>query len=87
MIDVWYFGLDPRAQVPPLRLLPMHSAEWLAGRSPAEAVRGKCVAISTTLLFGSYTKNSAPSRAAVEFFQGQQPVERTMTFFIYDFRR
>ena len=65
----------------------MHSAEWLAGRSPAEAVRGKCVAVSTTLLFGAYTKNSAPSRAAVEFFHGQQPVGRTMTFFIYDFRR
>ena len=72
VIDVWYFGLDARAQVPPLRLLPMHSVEWLAGRSPAEAVRGKCVAVSTTLLFGSYTKNSAPSRAAVELFHAQR---------------
>jgi len=85
-IDVWYFGVDPRAQLPPFRLLPLHSDEWLGGRSPALAVRGKYVAVSTTLLHGAYAKGSASGREAVAFFLAQQPTARTTTFFIYDFR-
>ncbi|MEO5720377.1 MAG: hypothetical protein ABIR71_02775 [Chthoniobacterales bacterium] len=85
-IDVWYFGLDPRAQLPPFRGLPFHANEWLPGEAPAEIVRGKCVAVSTTLLFGSYLQKSERGRAAMEFFRAREPVGRTMTFLIYDFR-
>lgn len=85
-IHVWYFGQDPRAQILPLRDLPLTSNEWLGGRSPAEAVRGKCVAVGTTLLHGGYARGSEAGRAAVAFFHAHQPVDRTTTFFIYDFR-
>lgn len=85
-IDVWYFGLDPRAKLPPFRALPLHSDEWLGGQSVALAVRGKCVAVSMTLLYGAYGRGSKPGRQAVAFFLAQQPAARTTTFFIYDFR-
>lgn len=86
-LDVWYFGLDPRAQVPPFRLLPMHSSEWLGGRSPTQATSDKVVAVSTTLLFGALVNVAAPGRDALAFFRAQEPIGRTSTFFIYDFRR
>jgi hypothetical protein len=85
-IDLWYFGTDPRASLPPFRALPLHLNEWLPGQSPGEIVRGKCVAVSTTLLYGAYAKKSERGRAAVEFFLAQPPTARTTTFFIYDFR-
>lgn len=86
-VDVWYFGTDPRVHLPPLRELPLHSAEWLGGRAPAEIVRGKCIAVSTTLLFGAYADPSESGRAALQIFRRQQPVSRTTTFWIYDFRQ
>ena len=86
-IDVWYFGVDPRAQVPPFRLLPMHSREWLGDRSPALAAEDKIVAVGTTLLFGAYVNRSEPGRSAVAFFLAQEPIDRTSTFFLYDLRR
>jgi len=85
-IDVWYFGVDPRAQAPPFRLLPMHTSEWVGGRSPALATNDKVVAVSTTLLFGAYAKAAEPGRDAVAFFLAHEPMDRTSTFFIYDFR-
>lgn len=86
-IDVWYFGLDPRVVRAPFRPLLLHSAEWLRGQSLAEVVRGRCVAVSTTLLYGAYAKGTAPGREAVAFFLARQPVDRTTTFFVYDFRQ
>ena len=85
-IDVWYFGVDPRAQAPPFRLLPMHASEWVDGRSPAQITSHKLVAVGTTLLSGAYVKKAEPGRQAVEFFLAHQPIGRTSTFFIYDFR-
>ena len=75
-IDLWYFGTDPRASLPPFRDLPLHNNEWLPGQSPREIVRGKCVAVSTTLLYGAYAKRTERGRAAVEFFLAQ-PVHRS----------
>ena len=85
-IDVWYFGRDPRAKLPPFRLLPMHDGDWVAGRSPAVATHGKVVAVGTTLLFGAYVNRKDPGRAAVAWFHAHEPIGRTRTFFVYDFR-
>jgi hypothetical protein len=84
-IDVWYFGRDPRAKLPPFRLLPMHDADWVAGRSPAVTTSGKVVAVGTTLLFGAYMRKD-PGRAAVDWFHAHEPIGRTRTFLVYDFR-
>lgn len=85
-IGVWYFGTDPRMHQPPLRHMPFHANEWLQGRSPADAAAGSCIAVSTTVLHGAYVSASDAGRAAVTFFKAQQPVGRTTTYFIYDFR-
>lgn len=80
---VWYFGTDPSVNEPPLRELPLHR---IVDQNLGEATAGKLVAVSTTLLYGAYT--IAPGRAhdAAAFFQNLHPIDRTMTFLIYDFR-
>ena len=85
-IDVWYFGTDPRVDAPPLRVLPLHSAEFLAGRTVAAAVEDRIVAVSTTLLHGAAVRRWEPGRTATELFRAASPADRTTTFFIYDFR-
>ena len=67
--------------------MPMHTREWLGDRSPALAADDKIVAVGTTLFFGAYVKRAEPGRGAVAFFLAQEPIDRTSTFFIYDFRR
>lgn len=81
-LAVWYFGTDPAAQRPPLRLLPLHTMAITNGDDVIAAVDGGRLAVSTTLLYGT-TLNDA-HRAAAAFLRSRQPVARTMTFFIYD---
>jgi hypothetical protein len=81
-MNVWYFGTDPSVHVAPLRELPLHR---LPNERPTEAVNGKLVAVSTTLLYGAYTRDPV-AREAVALFRSHQPIGRTMTFMIYDFR-
>jgi hypothetical protein len=81
-MNVWYFGTDPSVHVASLRELPLHR---VTNQAVAEAVKGKLVAVSTTLLYGTYT-GELPSREAVAFFRSHWPISRTMTFLIYDFR-
>jgi hypothetical protein len=64
----------------------MHSSAWVDGRSPALVTNGRLVAVGTTLLFGAYLKRAEPGREAVAFFLAEEPIGRTRTFFIYDFR-
>ena len=82
-VEVWYFGADPSVNVPPLRELPLHGIE---DAKVAELVEGKVVAVSTTLLYGTFRKGSESLHAAAAFFRARQPTDRTTTFFIYDFR-
>ena len=82
-LNVWYFGSDPSVRVAPLKELPLH---LLNEQDLVEAVNGKVVAVSLTLLYGSYT-NDVSARNAVALFRSRQPIDRTMTFFIYDFRQ
>jgi len=81
-LNVWYFGTDPSVHLPPLKELPLHRPET---GNVGDAVKDKIVAVSTTLLYGSYTSRP-PARDAVAFFRSRQPFDRTMTFLIYDFR-
>lgn len=83
-LDLWYFGTDPEVARLPLRLLPLHSLSVATGEEVAEQLRGRHLAVSTTLLYGSYV-TSGPGRAAAQFLRTQRPVARTTTFLIYDF--
>jgi hypothetical protein len=82
-IDVWYFGTDPTVDAEPLRALPLHQ---IAPEDLRETLEGKVVAVSTTLLFGTYSSGSPGAKEAVAFFRSQPTAARTSTFLIYDFR-
>ncbi len=85
---VWYYGRDPAIAMNPDRCLPLHMASLYDIRSPGDVwqyVRGKVVAVSTTLLYGNPAiTESMPF--AVQFFHSRQPVGRTRNYFVYDFR-
>ena len=85
-IDVWYFGLDPRADIPPLQKISPQDAVFAHGEPVEKALRGRCVAVSTTLLYGPYLGKSPSGQATVAFLKQRPPTARTMTYFIYDFR-
>jgi hypothetical protein len=82
----WYFGTDPDYARMPLDDLPLHARADIRRPDDARAhLRGKRVAVSTTLLYGPPTVPE-PGRQAARFLRGMRPVGRTTTFFIYDFR-
>lgn len=83
-VVVWLFGLDPRANVLPLQVFPLGFIGQLQGKPWEEILRGKCVAVSTTMLYGAYLDKSGLSAAA--WLKQRQPTDRTTTYFIYDFR-
>jgi len=85
VVDVWYFGKDPRADVLPLRLLSPAYTPLLPGQTWEDYMRGKCVAVSATSLYGAYQSPSTLSAAA--WLKQHKPSARTTTFFIYDFRQ
>jgi hypothetical protein len=83
-LDVWYFGHDPLVDRPPLRSLPLHSMPIAGPDDALAALRGRTVAVSATILYG-LDVDSAPFRAALAILRSRPPIDRTTTFFIYDF--
>jgi hypothetical protein len=85
---VWYFGSDPVILNDLERNLSLHNPVRYKISTPSEMLpylRGKVVAVSLHLLYGQ--PNITPTMPMViEFFRGQQPIGRTRTFFVYDFR-
>jgi hypothetical protein len=87
VIDVWYFGLDPRVNIHPMRKMQLNEENYTQGQPLEKVMKGKCVAISTTMLDGAYLDKSPSGQAAVAFFKTQKPIGRTTTYIIYDFRQ
>jgi hypothetical protein len=82
-LDVWYFGTDPVLDTLPMS--PIHVQEGAGEPAQTMArVRGHFLAVSTTLVYGSYTLNG-PSANVTAYLKTLQPVDRTQTFLIYDF--
>ena len=84
---VWYFGGDMAIIKDQQRFLPLHYPQYptTVPDDVRQHVRGKLVAVSLTILHGN-TKVSRGMENGVLFFRGQQPVAKTSTFLIYDFR-
>jgi hypothetical protein len=85
IVNVWYFGTDPTLGRLPLGVMPLH---LLPVRKPDDLlpyVRGKLLAVSTTLRYGSMSMTEA-HRQALALLATRRPVARTMTFLIYDFK-
>jgi hypothetical protein len=93
-VKVWYFGTDPAVNRPPLEEVPFHRLPLQSSQDVQAQVRGSYLAVSTTLLYGSFgtlvrpgTAEDTAYRAATAFLRARRPVDRTTTFLIYDFRR
>lgn len=80
---VWYFGTDPAVGELPARLLPLHGLPIAGPEDALRHLRGRRVAVSTTLLYGNVFTPSMPPVLAV--LRARRPVDRTTTFLIYDF--
>jgi hypothetical protein len=92
-LAVWYFGTDPVLQKLPVKELRFHTLPIASPDDVRERVRGRYVAVSTTLLYGSLgtvVRSGPPQEArafaqTMAFLHEYQPVSRTSTFLIYDF--
>jgi hypothetical protein len=82
-LDVWYFGTDPAAKRAPFRL---RSLAYMQTQDVEAAVRGHCLAVSTTLLYGAAIEYPE-CQAAIVYLRKCRPVGRTTTFLIYDFTK
>jgi hypothetical protein len=80
---VWYFGTDPAVAELPAHLLPLHGLPIADPEDALRHLRGRRVAVSTTLLYGNVFTPSMPPVLAV--LRARRPVDRTTTFLIYDF--
>jgi hypothetical protein len=85
-LSIWSFSADPRAsQWWPV--LQLHCLNLECEEDVARQVRGKVLAVSTTLFTSLSPKHTTPAhRQAVHFLRQERPIGRTITFLIYDFR-
>jgi hypothetical protein len=82
-LDVWYFGTDPALRTMPVRSQPFHQLPITAPGDVIGRVRGRHLAVSTTLVHGTPLNES--HRVTAVLLRSREPVARTQTFFIYDF--
>jgi hypothetical protein len=83
-LDVWYFGSDPAVLRPPLHLVMLHAPPPGVTLDVRREVRGRRIAVSTTMLYGMPCDTESYHEASA-FLRGCKPVARTSTFLIYDF--
>lgn len=86
--NVWYYGMDPVMGTNNPRLMRLHDKNEWPARTPVDVanhVRGKVVAVGSTLRHG-YPGLTPQMPVVLEFFRGQEPIGRTRTFLVYDFR-
>ncbi len=83
---VCYYGTDPLLQRLPVESMPFHSMKLRNPDDVRAALRGRYLAISTTMLYGMAV-DTPGIRQATAFLRRCQPVGRTSTFLIFDFTR
>ncbi len=84
-LKVWYYGMDPAVWTSPFTLLPLHGLPIRGPEDVLARVRGGYLAVGTTFLYGARITEAQWNAAA--YLRTRQPVARTMTFLIYDFRQ
>ncbi len=85
-VDVWYFGKDPSVNEPPLRSLPLHTLGFANADAVGACVQGRCLAVSMSLVHGGIGLRDPAIQHVQAFLSREQPIARTTTFLIYDFR-
>jgi hypothetical protein len=84
-LHVWYFGMDPTVKHPPHHLVQLHMLNLKESGEVDALLKGGYLAVGVTLLHSN--PNLSPSGAiALEDLKHKKPIDRTMTFFIYDLR-
>jgi hypothetical protein len=83
-INVWYFGLDPAITAPPFIQQRIEAAGTDVS---VESLRGRYLAVGTTMLYGRIYSHSSSQSVIGEFLRRCRSSSRTTTFLIYDFRR
>jgi hypothetical protein len=80
-LDLFYFGADPSVRRLPVRVMPYQTYPY---QDFLKEVRGRYLAVSTVLLYGSYIDQQSE---LVQQLRRMQPIDRTATFLIFDFRQ
>ena len=83
-LKIWYFGKDPRSSERTDFIAPQ-SKEWNSPEEVEEYFRGSRVAVSTSIYSMGAAKDSRLATIVAVLYR-HEPVDRTRTFFIYDFR-
>ena len=83
-LAVWYFGTDPIIDRLPIQIVPLHILPIGKPEDVLPLVRGRLLAVSTTLRYGGMGMTPAYEHAK-SFLSMRRPVARTTTFLIYDF--
>ena len=81
---MWYFGADPSLNRLPLHSLPLHTLPLQDADDVVVELRGRRVAVSTTLLYGLLPTSPAHQQS-LALLRTCNPVDRTATFLIFDF--
>lgn len=95
-LAVWYWGTDPGIRQGPWQPMELHRLQIQSGSDVIELLRGKHLAASTTLVYGSVladTRDAPPeiermkraTREVRTLLKARTPIARTSTFLIYDF--
>ena len=82
-LDVWYFGTDPLVETLPMRTMPLHVLPMNGSSDIIAQVHGHYLAASVTFLYGAAVTDA--HRQAAAFLRTRRPIDRTVTFFLYDF--
>jgi hypothetical protein len=83
VLDVWYFGTDPRALKPPFHVVQIHTLPIHNEKELRDNMQGRYLAAGTSVLYGGYCQE--PSQQDLfRRLRERRPVARTTTFLIFD---
>jgi hypothetical protein len=83
VLDVWYFGTDPRILKPPFHVLQIHTLPITNADELRAQMRGRYLAAGTSVLYGGYCQDPA-QQELFQHLRERRPIARTSTFLIYD---
>jgi hypothetical protein len=84
-LNVWYYGMDPAVMTPPFTMVQLQALPIRGPEDVLARVRGGYLAVGTTFLYGARVTEAQWNAAS--YLRTRQPVARTMTFLIFDFRQ
>src|SRR5262249_46633989 len=81
-LDVLHYGSEKALERLGLHRLPLGEFDGRTSEEALQRLRGRTVAVGTTILYGSHGEISY-IKPIITCLRGQDPTDRTGTFFIY----